>query len=263
MQRPMNTRVQSHPALPPPIPRPVSSQSNYSSHSSHFSHSSVNYPQNMNNMPNQIVNRQINQGINPGMNQNVNRVYSQQVVHPQFSELPKYMVPPLSSGSRSDVSSYYEEEDDRMSIMTDSTIPTSAHNMAVSRDEEETEDFESDDTRKIKAILKEFLDLENKIEDLSGRLKGLRRKKATLQESIIQFMDDNGLEELKTPKDNIELKEQTRNRYVTSRNLLAMLTQFATEKNIPALKHFLVSTPLHHTTTSSRVRRVKRYDEDD
>lgn len=119
---------------------------------------------------------------------------------------------------------------------------------------------EMDETRQLKAIVKEWFEIDNTIREVNGKLNMLRKKRKTLQEDILRFMEDYEIDELKTPQDTIELASTTRNQYINSRSLLTMLTQFATERNIPALKHFLISTPLHTQKTASRLKRTKNFD---
>jgi hypothetical protein len=168
-----------------------------------------------------------------------------------------------SQASRSQV-----EEDDRSSVYS---VPSSAHQLQIQQQqqrmmEEQMSQYsqhntqELDETRQLKAIVKEWFEIDNTIREVNGKLNMLRKKRKTLQEDILRFMEDYEIDELKTPQDTIELASTIRNQYVNSRSLLTMLTQFATEKNIPALKHFLVSTPLHTQKTASRLKRTKNFD---
>ena len=127
------------------------------------------------------------------------------------------------------------------SIYQESTIPDSA-----SQEENDND---------LKTILKEWLVLDSKIKETITVLRKLRKRKESLQEDIVKFMEENGLDELKTPNDDISLKEQKSNRYVTSRTLVNMLSQLAVEKNIPALRNFLSTTPLQFSRTKTKVMR--------
>ncbi len=116
-------------------------------------------------------------------------------------------------------------------------------------------EVESDDIRNIKTVLKEWLVIDTKIAEANTKLRQLRNTKTELQQKIVEFMNENGIEELKTPNDDILLKEKNTKRMITSRNLVGMLQQLSIDKNIPALRNFLSSAPLEFTKKSTAVQR--------
>ena len=144
--------------------------------------------------------------------------------------------------------SSYAESSNYSSIM-ESSVPDSAGEM-------------EEEGGELKSILKEWLTLDSKIKDAGAALRKLRKRKEALQEEIVKFMEENGLDELKTPNDDISLKEQTSTRYVTSKVLLGMLSQLSVEKNIPILRNFLATTPLQFSKTKTKVQREEHVNED-
>lgn len=112
------------------------------------------------------------------------------------------------------------------------------------------------DKEQLKMICKQWFAVDKQIEGLNQQLKSLRNKRTELQKHIIQFMQQNKIEELKTPEDNIELQTSNQERYISSKMMLEMMNQFANEKNIPILRNFLSNMPVKKTNTRQQVKRI-------
>lgn len=153
------------------------------------------------------------------------------------------------------------EDDDTDSVYSRTSYATS-HNSTYDSSLVPDSASQVEEGGDLRNVLKEWLTLDSKIKEASTALRKLRRRKESLQDEIIKFMEENGLDELKTPNDDISLKEQTSNRYVTSRTLVSMLSQLAVEKNIPALRNFLSTTPLQFSKSKTKVMRDEHAKDD-
>lgn len=110
----------------------------------------------------------------------------------------------------------------------------------------------------LKEVIQEWFSIDSEINALQKELSERRKRKKALHEFLIQFMEQNQISELETPVEDVRLQAVNRTQYVKPKMLIELLTQFAVQKDIPILKHFLASTPLQQTQTSYKVKRVKK-----
>lgn len=113
-------------------------------------------------------------------------------------------------------------------------------------------------TEYLKDVVQELFGIDVEIDTLQKKLTEHRKRKKVLHDFLIQFMEQNEISELETPVDDVRLHTINHTKYVKPKLLIELLTQFAIQKDIPILRHFLTSTPLHHTQTSYTVKHTKK-----
>lgn len=88
------------------------------------------------------------------------------------------------------------------------------------------------DQIEIKEMIKKYISIDDEITEVNKIIKEKRKTKTELEDSIKQYMVDNGLSTITTGKDHLKIKNTKQNKSVSKKNIISGLLEILEKQQV-------------------------------